>query len=86
MRALTNGLLPAMAAVVLTAAGAAAYPAERSPEALEAEIAALQPPKLVWREVAWTQCLLEGLRQSREQKKPLLLWAFINSDPREERC
>jgi len=50
------------------------------------EIAALQPPALVWREIDWNYCLLDGIAKSREEKKPILLWAFINSDPAEERC
>jgi hypothetical protein len=57
-----------------------------TPDALQAELERYRPPKLVWRDVAWRKCLLEGLRQSREQQKPVLLWAFINSDPKEERC
>jgi hypothetical protein len=82
----STGILLAVAAALSALAAPAAHPGARSPEALEAEIAALQPPKLVWREVAWKKCLLEGLHRSREEKKPVLLWAFINADPREERC
>ena len=58
----------------------------QSPDGLRQEIIALQPDNLVWREIDWRYCLLEGIRDSREQKKPILLWAFINSDPAEERC
>ncbi|MEQ1862025.1 MAG: hypothetical protein ABMA13_19065 [Chthoniobacteraceae bacterium] len=57
-----------------------------SPEALRAELLALQPPKLVWREIDWNYCLLDGIAKARAEKKPILLWAFINSDPAEERC
>ncbi len=53
---------------------------------IQREIAALEPPKLVWREIKWNYCLLDGLRASREQNKPILLWAFINADPAAERC
>jgi hypothetical protein len=60
--------------------------ASSTPDALRAEIQALEPAKLVWREIDWRYCLLEGIRDSREQKKPILLWAFINADPSEERC
>ena len=62
-----------------------ASPAE-SPQALRQELIALQPPKLVWREIDWNYCLLDGIARARAQKKPILLWAFINSDPAEERC
>src|SRR5437868_14671855 len=46
----------------------------RTPEALQAEIEALKPGKVAWREIAWKSCLLEGLKESRAQGKPVLLW------------
>ena len=79
----------AAAAVGVAVRSPGARPAaatEKTLASLSAEIEALKPPKLVWREVAWRKCLLQGLREAREQKKPVLLWAFINSDPGEERC
>jgi len=69
----------------LTADLRSATPAS-SPDALRQELLAIQPPKLVWREIDWNYCLLDGIAKAREQKKPILLWAFINSDPAEERC
>jgi len=57
-----------------------------TPESLTAKIETLRAKQLVWREIGWNRCLLDGLKQSREQKKPVLLWAFINADPQEERC
>lgn len=57
-----------------------------SPEALKTEILALAPARLVWREIEWRYCLLDGIREARAQKRPILLWAFINADPGEERC
>ena len=75
-------LLPALALGL----SAILSPAADSPEALRREIADLQPPKLVWREIDWNYCLLEGIAKARSEKKPILLWAFINSDPAEERC
>jgi hypothetical protein len=84
-------MLIGMAAVAagLAAGAPGARPAtvpEKTLASLTTEIEALKPPKLVWREVAWRKCLLAGLREAREQKKPVLLWAFINADPGEERC
>jgi hypothetical protein len=78
-------------ALMVLAAGALFLPARAqaatvSPEALEEELSALEPPRLVWREINWRSCLLDGIREARAQKKPILLWAFINSDPAEERC
>ena len=68
------------------ASGIAPLFAADSPESLREEITALQPPALVWREIDWNYCLLDGIAKSREEKKPILLWSFINSDPAEERC
>lgn len=69
-----------------TAFGAEKTSLPRTPTAFKAELLALQPPKLVWREIDWNYCLLDGISKARAQKKPILLWAFINSDPAEERC
>lgn len=63
-----------------------AAPADSSPDTFLKEIEALQPGKLVWREIDWRYCLLKGTEDSRQAKKPILLWAFINADPSEERC
>jgi hypothetical protein len=57
-----------------------------TPEALQAEIEALKPGKLAWREIAWKSCLLEGLKESRAQGKPLLLWVFIDRPADDARC
>ncbi len=50
---------------------------------LEAQIASL---KATWREIAWKSCLLEGLKESREKKKPVLLWVFIDRQLDDARC
>ena len=57
-----------------------------SPEALKAEIEALKAPKVAWREIAWKSCLIEGLKESREKKKPVLLWVFIDRPADDARC
>ena len=54
--------------------------------ALQAEIDSLRPAKLSWREIPWRHCLLAGLAEARTQRKPVILWAFINSSPTDERC
>jgi hypothetical protein len=56
------------------------------PEALKAEIEALKAAKVAWREIAWKSCLLEGLKESREKKKPVLLWVFIDRPIDDARC
>ena len=45
-----------------------------TPEALQTEIEGLRPAKIAWREIQWKTCLLEGLKESREKQKPVLLW------------
>jgi hypothetical protein len=57
-----------------------------SPEALKAEIESLKAAKPAWREIAWKSCLLEGLKESREKKKPVLLWVFIDRPIDDARC
>jgi len=31
----------------------------------------MKADKVAWREIAWKNCLLEGLKESREKKKPV---------------
>ena len=57
-----------------------------TPEALKAEIEALKAAKPAWREIAWKSCLIEGLKESREKKKPVLLWVFIDRPIDDARC
>ena len=57
-----------------------------TPEALKAEIEALKAAKPAWREIAWKSCLLEGLKESRAKKKPVLLWIFIDRPIDDARC
>ena len=59
---------------------------EPSPESLEAQINALVPEKLAWRTIDWKTCLLEGIRESRKQHKPIMLWIFIDRPIDDERC
>lgn len=65
-----------------------ADPAKGEPtrESLRAEIEALIPAKPAWREIEWTSCLLEGLKESRQTDKPLLLWVFIDRPADDARC
>ena len=57
-----------------------------SPEALKAEIEALKPAQLAWREIQWRTCLLEGLKEAREKKKPILLWVVGPGEALDGRC
>ena len=55
-------------------------------EALKADIEALKAAKVAWRAIAWKSCLLEGLKESRAQNKPALLWVFIDRPVDDARC
>ncbi len=57
-----------------------------TPEALKKEIEGLKAAKVAWREIAWKSCLLEGLKESREKNKPVLLWVFIDRPIDDARC
>ena len=57
-----------------------------TPEALTAEIETLKSSKVAWREIAWKSCLIEGLKESRAKKKPVLLWVFIDRPIDDARC
>jgi len=56
------------------------------PDVLKAEIEGLRAEKVAWREIAWEPCLLAGLKESREQRKPVLLWIFIDRPADDARC
>ena len=56
------------------------------PPGLEAKIRALRVGKPAWRQIPWKSCLLDGLKASREQKKTILLWCFIDRPIDDERC
>jgi hypothetical protein len=53
---------------------------------LRAQIESLRDEHVAWREIQWTTCLLDGLRESRAQHKPVLLWIFIDRPCDDERC
>lgn len=55
-------------------------------EDLAREIEALKAPDVPWRGIAWRTCLLDGLKASREQKKPVILWVFIDRPVDDARC
>ena len=57
-----------------------------SAEVLNAQVAALEKPDVAWRQIAWKTCLLDGLRASRDQNKPIMLWVFIDRPIDDERC
>ena len=75
----------ALAAAAGTRAAEAAPAPAASPEALQAEIAAMKPPKHPWRAIGWKNCPLEALKEAREKHRPVLVWVFLGN-PTDERC
>ena len=61
-------------------------PKATTPEALQKEIEGLRPAKTAWREIQWKTCLLEALQESREKKKPVLLWIVGPGEALDGRC
>jgi hypothetical protein len=60
--------------------------AEDTAAALRMRIEALRPANIAWRQIQWKSCLLEGLKESREKNKPLMLWIFIDRPVDDARC
>lgn len=57
-----------------------------SPNTVRAEVTAMKKQDVAWRKIEWKTCLLDGLKASREQKKPIMLWIFIDRPIGDERC
>jgi hypothetical protein len=85
-------IMTAVASLLLIAALAPAEKGQKAvaertdADALKAEIEALQAPRVAWREIAWKSCLIEGLKESRDKKKPVVLWVFIDRPADDGRC
>ena len=55
-------------------------------EDLQKQIDELKVEKVAWRQIEWKTCILDGLKASREEKKPIILWVFIDRPVDDERC
>jgi len=42
--------------------------------------------EVAWRKINWKTCLLDGIRASRKQNKPMVLWVFIDLPVDDKRC
>ena len=85
-RVLLMGLACMFAMVGAAAQEDAANSEARSPAEIMEEIEALRVDDVPWREIQWKTCLLEGLRESNAQHKPVMLWIFIDRPFDDERC
>lgn len=54
--------------------------------ALQEKIEALRVPDVAWRRIPWRTCLIDALRESRERKRPVVAWIFIDRPVDDERC
>ena len=59
---------------------------ETSFQKLQAQVTGMKQAEVAWRKIDWRTCLLDGLRESREQHKPVMLWVFIDRPIDDERC
>ena len=57
-----------------------------SPKAVRSQVDGLHRQEVAWRKIAWKTCLLDGLKASRTQNKPIMLWIFIDRPIDDERC
>ena len=74
--------------IATASAGDSAKPAKqtKSRERLLADVESLHVQQVAWRSIPWKTCLLEGIRESRKQHKPIVLWIFIDRPIDDERC
>ncbi len=56
------------------------------PVELEQRVRALKKPDVVWRKIPWKTCLIDAIHTSREEKKPIIAWIFIDRPKDDERC
>ncbi len=55
-------------------------------EQVSSSVATMKVEDVAWRKVKWRTCLLEGLKASKKQDKPIILWIFIDRPIDDERC
>ncbi len=77
-RGLPIGILALAAAYAFGWQASAETDKPHSPDTMRAEVESLGEQDVAWRQIQWKTCLLEGLRESRQQDKPLMLWIFID--------
>jgi hypothetical protein len=84
-------LLSICIGLVVIGAAPTAGPRHEAPQGtgqntLRAEIESLRAPNVAWRKIAWKTCLLDGLKEARTTRKPVLLWIFIDRPVDDARC
>ena len=59
---------------------------EQSAAEIRRQFQELKRQDVPWRKIAWKTCLLDGLKASRDENKPMILWVFIDRPIDDERC
>ena len=58
----------------------------KSRKQLLTHVQSLHVQQVAWRSIPWKTCLLDGIRESRMQNKPIILWIFIDRPIDDQRC
>lgn len=53
---------------------------------LKSQITEMRVEEVAWRKIKWKTCLIDGLHASRKEKKPVILWVFIDRPVDDKRC
>ncbi len=73
-------------AITTQPTGSIAQQPQRTRDDVQKQVETLKKEDIAWRKIDWKTCLLDGLRESRQQGKPLVLWVFIDRPIDDERC
>ncbi|MFT5498090.1 MAG: hypothetical protein ACI9TH_003498 [Kiritimatiellia bacterium] len=53
---------------------------------LDQSISALQQTDVAWRGIEWKTCMIDALHTARKEKKPIVVWMFIDRPIDDKRC
>jgi len=65
------------------------FPAPKTIPALEAlneSVGELRIENIAWRSIDWNHSILDGLKASREEEKPIIFWCHIDLPADDKRC
>lgn len=72
--------------VAMSSATLAQQSTKLSAGEIEQRVRAMKKADVVWRKIAWKTCLIDALHASKEQRKPIIAWVFIDRPKDDERC
>ena len=82
---MTNSVFKTLVPVLFASAASAALAAP-GPQEMHREVEAMREADVSWRKIPWHTCLLKGLREAQAEKKPVILWVFIDRPVDDKRC